>query len=144
MKRGAGGGTAPSALRLVERRARSERLKRRGGPFRNGDCRRKRSAQAEQAAIGPIRAAQMPILMSRIPERDIIVIGGYAGALQPLKEILRSLPSNLQAAVFVVLHVSADTPEEVVLSMADVGSLPARLARHGDVVEHGQVYIAPP
>ena len=36
-----------------------------------------------------------------------IVIGGSAGALQPLKMILESLPSDLPAACFVVVHTSA-------------------------------------
>lgn len=39
--------------------------------------------------------------------RDIIVIGGSAGATAPLKEILARLPSDLPAAVFVVLHIPA-------------------------------------
>jgi two-component system, chemotaxis family, protein-glutamate methylesterase/glutaminase len=37
--------------------------------------------------------------------RDIIVIGGSAGATAPLKQILGALPVNLPAAVFVVLHI---------------------------------------
>ncbi len=36
-----------------------------------------------------------------------IVIGGSAGALTPLREIVSSLPSELPAACFVVIHTSA-------------------------------------
>src|SRR4051812_13399529 len=42
--------------------------------------------------------------------KDIIVIGGSAGSLDPLKEILSTLPATLQAAVFVVVHMSPDVP----------------------------------
>src|SRR5688572_12014250 len=38
--------------------------------------------------------------MARVPERDIIIIGGSAGALRPLTAILESLPEDLPAAVF--------------------------------------------
>ena len=39
--------------------------------------------------------------------RDIIVIGGSAGATAPLKAILGRFPVDLPAAVFVVLHLPA-------------------------------------
>src|SRR5436305_1951390 len=39
--------------------------------------------------------------------RNIIVIGGSAGATAPLKSILANLPPDLPAAVLVVLHIAA-------------------------------------
>jgi hypothetical protein len=36
--------------------------------------------------------------VSASPGHDIIVIGGSAGALQPLEQILRGLPANLRRA----------------------------------------------
>ncbi len=41
---------------------------------------------------------------------SIIVIGGSAGALEPLQEIFGSLPAELPAAIFVVIHLAATTP----------------------------------
>jgi two-component system chemotaxis response regulator CheB len=41
--------------------------------------------------------------------RDLVVIGGSAGATQPLRTILRSLPADLPAAVLIVLHVPANS-----------------------------------
>lgn len=38
--------------------------------------------------------------------RNIIAIGGSAGSYEVLKEIVRSLPPDLSAAVFVVIHLS--------------------------------------
>ena len=40
-----------------------------------------------------------------VPMRDIIVIGGSAGATAPLKTVLAALPASTQASVFVVLHI---------------------------------------
>ena len=73
-----------------------------------------------------------------------MVIGGSAGALQPLKTILKTLPADLPAVVIVVVHLSAETPSEIARSMADVGPLPAVVARHGEPIEHGHIYVAPP
>lgn len=36
--------------------------------------------------------------------REIAVVGGSAGALNPLLEILSLLPADLPASLFVVLH----------------------------------------
>jgi two-component system chemotaxis response regulator CheB len=79
-----------------------------------------------------------------IPTRDIIVIGGSAGAIQPLKTILRTLPADLPVAVFVVIHMAPSTPSELATSMANVGPLRARVAADGESIEYGRVYVAPP
>ena len=42
--------------------------------------------------------------------KDIVVIGGSAGALQVLQGILSSLPWDFQPAIFVVLHTTEDSP----------------------------------
>jgi len=41
---------------------------------------------------------------------NIVVIGASAGGVEPLREIVRSLPPRLPAAVFVVMHLSASSP----------------------------------
>jgi two-component system, chemotaxis family, protein-glutamate methylesterase/glutaminase len=82
--------------------------------------------------------------VDRVPDRDIIVIGGSAGAIRPLRTILQSLPPELPAAIFVVIHVNREAPAEPLLSTINSGPLPAMLARDGLPIEHGRVYIAPP
>ena len=76
--------------------------------------------------------------------RDIVVVGGSAGALEALKALLPALPGDLPAAVFVVVHIGA-TPHSVlpeILSRA--GPLPAQTAKDGARFEPGRVYVAPP
>jgi len=40
-----------------------------------------------------------------MPSRDIIAIGASAGGVEALRELVRLLPADLEAALFVVLHI---------------------------------------
>jgi two-component system chemotaxis response regulator CheB len=76
--------------------------------------------------------------------RDIIVIGGSAGATQPLKQILSRLPPDLPAAVFVVLHIPAQGIGILSTVARSAGPLPVRQAENGMEIEPGQIYLAAP
>ena len=75
--------------------------------------------------------------------RDIVVLGGSAGAVMPILSLLESLPSGLPAAVAVVLHRHPLYETR----------LPKVLGRHcrltviepldGDAIHPGVVYVAP-
>jgi two-component system chemotaxis response regulator CheB len=76
--------------------------------------------------------------------RDIIVIGGSAGATAPLKDILGRLPIDLPAAVFIVLHI----PSQGIGILSTVASAASRLpvvqAKSGMVIRNGHIYLAAP
>ena len=76
--------------------------------------------------------------------RDIVVVGGSAGGLEPLRALVGALPSDLAAAVFVVVHGSRDTPGFLPQILRRAGPLPAKHAVDGAVIEHGRIYVAPP
>ncbi|QOG23791.1 MULTISPECIES: chemotaxis protein CheB [Bradyrhizobium] len=76
--------------------------------------------------------------------RDIIVIGGSAGATQPLKQILGGLPADLPAAVFVVLHIPAQGIGILSTVASNAGPLPVRQAENGMKIEPGRIYLAAP
>lgn len=76
--------------------------------------------------------------------RDIIVIGGSAGATQPLKQILSRLPPDLPAAVFVVLHIPAQGIGILSTVARSAGPLPVRQAENGMKIEPGHIYLAAP
>ncbi|MFK4382341.1 chemotaxis protein CheB [Bradyrhizobium sp. USDA 223] len=76
--------------------------------------------------------------------RDIIVIGGSAGATQPLKQILSRLPPDLPAAVFIVLHIPAQGIGILSTVARSAGPLPVRQAENGMEIEPGQIYLAAP
>lgn len=76
--------------------------------------------------------------------RDIIVIGGSAGATAPLKQILGRLPADLPAAVFIVLHIPAQGIGILATVASAAGKLPVRQAENGMPIENGHVYLATP
>jgi two-component system chemotaxis response regulator CheB len=76
--------------------------------------------------------------------RDIIVIGGSAGAVAPLREILARLPADLPAAVFVVLHIPARGIGILSTVASAAGRMPVRQAENGMQIENGHIYLAAP
>jgi two-component system chemotaxis response regulator CheB len=75
--------------------------------------------------------------------RDIVVIGASAGGLGALRELVAGLPPDLPAAVFVVLHSSAEHASKLGEMLSRWGPLPAQTALHGDRIRPGQIYVAP-
>ena len=79
-----------------------------------------------------------------MPAQDIIVIGGSAGGLEALTSILVSLPRNLKAAIFAVLHTSPQSGGSLPQILERNASLPAKFPGDGERVKLGTVYVAPP
>ena len=76
---------------------------------------------------------------------EIVVIGGSAGSLAPLKSILLALPEGLPIAVFVVVHCWPASPAMLAPLLDRAGaSLKVKHARDGDKVIAGTVLVAPP
>ena len=73
---------------------------------------------------------------------DIIVIGASAGGIEPLRRLMRDLPSDLAASVFVVVHVGAERHLAALLSRGS--ALPVTRASNGERVKRGHVYVAGP
>jgi two-component system, chemotaxis family, protein-glutamate methylesterase/glutaminase len=79
-----------------------------------------------------------------MPTRDIVVIGGSAGSLPFLREILGDLPAHFPAAVFVVTHLRARDKSSLPQVLHDSGPLPAIEAFDGQHIAKSAVYVAPP
>ncbi|MCC6589716.1 MAG: chemotaxis protein CheB [Bryobacterales bacterium] len=82
-----------------------------------------------------------------MPVRDIVVIGGSAGSIGVIKQIVSSLPATVPAAVFVVVHLGARTRSflpDILNSSVNGGELRAREAEDGERIANGRIYIAPP
>jgi len=76
--------------------------------------------------------------------RDIVVIGGSAGATTALQRLIGNLPGDFPAAIFIVVHISPDSPGMLPQIFANAGQLPAADGRHGEAIELGRIYVAPP
>ncbi|HTN63451.1 MAG TPA: chemotaxis protein CheB [Devosia sp.] len=75
-------------------------------------------------------------------KRSIIVIGASAGGVEALKDLVAELPQDLQAAIFIVLHVGPSSHLAEILDHA--GPLPTVNASSGEDVRQGTIYVAPP
>ena len=79
-----------------------------------------------------------------MPERDIIVIGASAGGVEALQTVVGSLPPELPAAVFVVLHLYPRSESFLPGILSRAGALHAVHPQDGDPIEKGRIYVAPP
>lgn len=76
--------------------------------------------------------------------RRIITIGASAGGVAALQHVMRSLPTDLSAPVFVVLHMSADSPGLLPAILTRAGALTAEHPVDGEIFVPGRIYVAPP
>lgn len=75
---------------------------------------------------------------------DIIVIGASAGGVEALVTLVHTLPANFPGALFVVLHVPAESPSLLADILGRAGQLPACYPKDKARIEHGHIYVAPP
>lgn len=79
-----------------------------------------------------------------MPEHDIIVVGASAGGVEALITWTGTLPSDLKAAVFIVLHIPAQSPSMLPDILNRAGRLQVVSATDNADIENGHVYVAPP
>lgn len=79
-----------------------------------------------------------------VSRHDIIAIGASAGGVEALTKLVRGLPKDLPAAVFVVVHIPASGTSLLPQILSAQGTLPAVQAVDGQAVEPGRIYLAPP
>lgn len=61
-----------------------------------------------------------------------------------MQALVRPLPPDLPASIFMVLHLSADYPSLLPQILSRAGRLPAKHPQDGELIQHGQIYVAPP
>src|SRR4051812_37361570 len=76
------------------------------------------------------------------PIPPVVAIGGSAGSVPPLTELIAALPPDFPGAVLVTIHVGETSRLGKILNRA--GPLPAGTARDGERLSAGTITVAPP
>ncbi|MFL5488058.1 MAG: chemotaxis protein CheB [Gemmatimonadaceae bacterium] len=77
-------------------------------------------------------------------KKDIVVIGASAGGVEALLQLVAGLPADLDASIFVVLHIPTGATSALPRILTRRGHLPAVHARDGEKIEPARIYVAPP
>jgi two-component system chemotaxis response regulator CheB len=76
---------------------------------------------------------------------DLIVVGASAGGIEAFQKLLAELPSDLPAAVLLVIHTSAQSPYLLPTIFNRIGTIRAvEEVTNGQPIRAGQLYVAPP
>jgi len=76
--------------------------------------------------------------------RNIIVIGASAGGQQAIVGIVKQLPADINAAIFVVLHLSIKSNAQVIAKTLQKNtSLNCTVATGGEEIKRSHLYLAP-
>ncbi|SFP94370.1 chemotaxis protein CheB [Hymenobacter arizonensis] len=81
---------------------------------------------------------------TRRHRRDIVVIGASAGGVSALLELVKTLPADFPAPIFIVQHVAPDSPSILPQLLSSVSALKARHPQNGETIEPGVIYVAQP
>ncbi|MBV8567823.1 MAG: chemotaxis protein CheB [Methylobacteriaceae bacterium] len=76
--------------------------------------------------------------------RDILAIGTSAGGFEALRFLAKELPSDLPAAILVVIHLPSQFRSDLDAILTQSGPLAASFAQEGEVFQRRHIYIAPP
>ena len=91
---------------------------------------------------GPRHSTRMD---DRDPERlPLVVIGGSAGAIEPLRAVLGGLRDDLGAAICVVIHLPEDASSTLPMVLTRAGARTASFAQEGEPLVADRIYVAPP
>jgi two-component system, chemotaxis family, protein-glutamate methylesterase/glutaminase len=74
----------------------------------------------------------------------LVVIGASAGGFEALKRLVRGLPPDFPAALFVVWHMSPDIRGVLPQVLSRENTIHAAHAYDGEAIEPNRIYVAPP
>jgi two-component system chemotaxis response regulator CheB len=83
-------------------------------------------------------------ILSVVSGHDIVVLGASSGGVDALSRVVRRLPADLDAAVFVVLHMSPSRSSVLPAILARETKLSCVQATDGEPIRCGHVYVCVP
>lgn len=75
---------------------------------------------------------------------DLVVIGGSAGAIDVLRQLLPRLSTRFKPTVAIVIHLPPEGPLVLHQLLAGPDTPPMKVAEDKEPVEAGTIYFAPP
>lgn len=77
------------------------------------------------------------------PANALVVIAASTGGPKALSEVVAHIPESLCAAVLVVQHMPDDFLHSLARRLSQIGTMPVSVARAGEPVVSGRIYLAP-
>lgn len=77
-------------------------------------------------------------------KRNIIVIGASAGGFDALRAIVKGLPPDLDASIFIVWHMGTDTRGILPAVLNKLETVYAANAYDNEPIKSNRIYVAPP
>jgi two-component system, chemotaxis family, protein-glutamate methylesterase/glutaminase len=77
-------------------------------------------------------------------KRNIIVIGASAGGFNAIKLLMKGLPSNLEASIFIVWHMASNVTGILPKVINNEKTITAVHPEDNEKIAVGRVYVAPP
>jgi two-component system, chemotaxis family, protein-glutamate methylesterase/glutaminase len=75
---------------------------------------------------------------------QIIVIGGSAGAMTALTELLPMIPANFPLPIVIVVHLHPRQDSSHIERLGSLCALPVKEADEKELIQPGTIYLAPP
>jgi two-component system chemotaxis response regulator CheB len=72
----------------------------------------------------------------------VVAIGGSAGGLEALVDLVKQLKPGIDAIVLVALHRPVDKPSHLKAILSHASQLPVRIAANHEILKPGTIYIS--
>ncbi len=79
-----------------------------------------------------------------MPNRDIVVMGASAGGVEAYKSLVKELPPDLPAVIFVVMHMPSSYSSALPYILSRSGRMPVEPAQEGTHFTPGHIYVCVP
>lgn len=77
--------------------------------------------------------------------KNIIVVGASAGGMNAVSRFLASLKQDVNASIFVVIHLSGNSMAEVIVDhLQKFSEFPCKIPKDNEMIADKTVYLAPP
>ncbi len=103
----------------------------------------KATPAAQAKKIKPVQVPDLTPIRGAIITSNIIVMGSSVGGPRTLTTILKEIPRIINAPILIVQHLSSHFTEAFADNLNIECDLKVKVAKNGDYLQSGQVYIAP-